>query len=390
MLGYLLARAGVKAVVLEKHGDFLRDFRGDTVHPSTLEVMHDLGLLEAFLERPHDRADELSAQIGDCVVRVADFTRLPTHARFIAFMPQWEFLDFLSGEARRFEAFKLIMRAEARDLVMDDARVIGVSASTPEGPLEILAPLPVGADGRHSTICERAGLEVEDLGAPMDVLWMRLPRRPDDPNLPLGRADAGRIFVMIARGDYFQCGYVVAKGAFAAIRSRGLDALRDSIARMVPLLADRVAALASWDEVKLLTVTVDRLKRWSRPGLICIGDAAHAMSPVGGVGINLAIQDAVAAANILAAPLAEKRLTFADLKAVQRRRDLPTRLTQSLQIFIQRRVIGPTLGGAGPLAVPWPVKALDRFAPLRRLAARVIGLGFRRESVSTPDARGGG
>ena len=300
-------------------------------------------------------------------------------------MPQWEFLDFLAGEARRFEEFRLIMRAEARDVILDGARIIGVQASTADGPLEILAPLVVGADGRHSTIRQRAGLEVEDLGAPMDVLWMRLPRKADDPNFPLGRIEAGRIFVMIARGDYFQCGYVVAKGEFEAIQSRGLQALKGSIAKMVPLLADRVATLASWDDVKLLTVSVDRLKRWSRPGLLCIGDAAHAMSPVGGVGINLAIQDAVAAANILAAPLVEKRLTPGHLEAVERRRELPTRITQGLQLFVQRRVIGPTLRRGTSAAAPWPFKALNRFPALRRIPARMIGLGFRPEHVRTPD-----
>ena len=385
MLGFLLARAGVKVIVLEKHGDFLRDFRGDTVHPSTLEVMYELGLLERFLKRPHEELDQLSAQIGESVVRVADFRHLPAHARFIALMPQWDFLDFLAGEARAFAEFTLIMRAEARELILEGERVAGVMATTPEGPVEIRAPLTVGADGRHSVLRERAGLEVDDLGAPMDVLWMRLPRRPDDANLSLGRVQAGRIFVMIPRGDYFQCGYVVAKGEYETIRAAGIEALRQSIAHLIPLVADRVAALAGWDDVKLLTVSVDRLKRWWRPGLLFIGDAAHAMSPVGGVGINLAIQDAVAAANILAAPLTEKRLNSTDLEAVQRRRELPTRFTQSIQLIVQRRLIGPTLADARTPRVAWPLKLLDRFALLRRIPARLVGLGLRFERVATRD-----
>ena len=386
MLGYLLARAGVKVVVLEKHADFLRDFRGDTVHPSTLEVMHDLGLLEAFLERPHDRADRLSAQIGDTVAQVADFRHLPTHAKFIAFMPQWEFLDFLAGEARRYAEFQLIMRAEARDILIEDGRVVGMTGMTPEGPLEIRAPLVVGADGRTSAIRQRAALRIEDLGAPMDVLWMRLPRRRDDANFPLGRIDAGRVFVMIARGDYFQCAYVVAKGEYQAIQAKGLEAFRDSIVGLVPAMADRVHVLTDWDDVKLLTVTVNRLTRWWRPGLLCIGDAAHAMSPVGGVGINLAIQDAVAAANILSRPLAAGRLASEGLEAVQRRRETPTRLMQGLQLFIQKHVIAPTLSSSTRPTAPPPVWLLNRFPVLRRIPARVVGMGFRMERVRSPDA----
>jgi 2-polyprenyl-6-methoxyphenol hydroxylase-like FAD-dependent oxidoreductase len=385
MLGYLLARAGVKVVVLEKHGDFLRDFRGDTVHPSTLEVMYELGLLERFLERPHTKVDQLSGQVGGTVVHLADFRHLPTHARFIALMPQWEFLDFLAGEARAFEEFTLIMCAEARELIVEGERVAGVMAAAPDGDLEIRADLTVAADGRHSMLREQAGLEVIDLGAPMDVLWMRLPRRPDDSDLPLGHIDAGRIFVMIPRDGYFQCGYVVAKGEYDAIRAEGLEALRQSIARLVPMMADRVGTLDDWDDVKLLTVSVDRLKQWSRPGLLCIGDAAHAMSPVGGVGINLAIQDAVAAANILAAPLAAGRVTPSDLLAVQRRREGPTRFIQGVQLFIQGRVIGPTLRGGGAPKVPWPVNLFNWFPVLRRVPARIVGLGLRFERVATRD-----
>ena len=385
MLGYLLARAGVRVVVLEKHADFLRDFRGDTVHPSQLEVIYQLGLLDSFLERPHDQADRLAGQFGDTTVQIADFRHLPTHARFIAFMPQWEFLNFLAEEGGRFKEFTLLMQARADELIFEDDRVAGVRASTPDGPLEIRAPVTVGADGRQSLIRELAGLKIEDLGAPMDVLWMRLPRRPDDANIPLGRIVAGAIFVMLVRGDYFQCAYVVPKGSFETIRDKGLPAFRDSVARIVPFMADRVDALASWDDVKLLTVAVDRLREWARPGLVCIGDAAHAMSPIGGVGINLAIQDAVATANILAAPLAAGRAGFADLERVQRRRETPTRFIQAIQLFLQNRMVTPTLAATGSPPIPWPVKLINRFALLQRLPARVIGLGIRFERVRTGD-----
>ncbi|MHB8527950.1 MAG: FAD-dependent oxidoreductase [Caulobacteraceae bacterium] len=385
MLGFLLARAGVSVVILEKHADFLRDFRGDTIHPSTLEVMYQLGLLERFLQRPHDEVEELSAQIGETVVRIADFRHLPTHARFLAFMPQWDFLDFLAGEARRFDEFKLVMQAEVVDLVFEAERIAGVKARTPSGPLEVRAPLTIGADGRRSTVRDRAGLRAESFGAPMDVLWIRLPRRADDVNIPLGRIDMGRIFVMIARGDYFQCAYVVPKGGFDEIRGQGLETFRASVVAMAPWMADRVGALASWDDVKLLTVEVDRLETWARPGLLCIGDAAHAMSPVGGVGINLAIQDAVAASNLLRERLAAGRVVLADLEKVQRRRARPTRQTQAVQLFIQRRIIGPTLASRRTPAPPWVVKLLDRVALLRRIPARVVGLGLRFERVKTVD-----
>ena len=303
MLGLLLARAGVDVVVLEKHADFLRDFRGDTVHPSTLEVMHELGILEDFLKRPHQKLRELTGEIGDTRVRLADFSHLPTHCRFIALMPQWDFLDFLAGHAKRYPGFHLRMRAEVNGLIMDGDLVSGLRAETPEGLLEVRASLVVGADGRHSTVRDLAGLEVKDLGAPMDVLWLSLSKRAGDGSQSLGRIQAGRLFVMLDRGDYWQCAFVIPKGGFDALRAKGVENFRAEIVALNPALADRVNEIASWDDVKLLTVRVDRLKRWYRPGLLCIGDAAHAMSPVGGVGINLAVQDAVAAANILALPL---------------------------------------------------------------------------------------
>ncbi|HJT75605.1 MAG TPA: FAD-dependent oxidoreductase [Gemmataceae bacterium] len=386
MLGFLFARAGVGVLVLEKHGDFLRDFRGDTVHPSTLRVMHELGLLDDFLRRPHQEARQLTGYVGGESVVVADFSHLPAPCPFIAFMPQWDFLEFLADHARRYPAFHLRMRATVTDLLEDGDRVVGLRAETPEGPLEVRAALVVGADGRHSTVRARAGLKVQDVGAPMDVLWMRLPRRPGDPDQPAGRFDRGRILVMIDREDYWQCGFVIPKGTLDEIRREGLESFRASIAAIAPFVADRVDELRSWDDIKLLTVVVDRLRTWYRPGLLCIGDAAHAMSPVGGVGINLAVQDAVAAANILAVPLREDRVTINDLRRVQRRRELPTRLTQRFQVFVQDRVIRRVLAGRKQLALPLPVRLLRRFPLLRRLPARLIGMGFRPEHVRSPDA----
>jgi 2-polyprenyl-6-methoxyphenol hydroxylase-like FAD-dependent oxidoreductase len=385
MLGYLLARAGVDVVVLEKHGDFLRDFRGDTVHPSTLEVMHELGLLNDFLKLPHHEEQRLSAQIGDQIVHVADFSRLNLTARFIALMPQWDLLNFLADRARAFPNFRLMMQAEAVELIRHGGVVAGVVARTDEGDVPILAPLVVGCDGRRSTIRNLAGLEVEDLGAPMDVLWLRLPRRGEDVGLPLGRAIAGGILVMIPRGDYFQIGFVVKKGGIDEIKAKGLPAFRQSIEVMAPAMQGRTDTIASWDDVKLLTVSVDRLKTWCAPGVLCIGDAAHAMSPVGGVGINLAIQDAVATANLLWAPLKAGGATLADLQAVQHRREWPTKVTQNIQLFIQKRAIAPTLAGA-EIEAPWPAKLVDRLPVLQGLFARAVGMGARFEKVRSPAA----
>ena len=381
MLGLLLARAGIDVVVLEQHADFLRDFRGDTVHPSTMQVMHELGLLDGFLALPHSEVRTLAGQIGDDYVPLADFTHLPTQCKFVAFMPQWDFLDFLANEAQRYPTFRLLMHTEATDLIREGDRMVGVSASGPEGPLEIGADLIIGADGRHSRLRAAAGFDVVDHGAPMDVLWLRLSKSPNDPDQTLGRMDAGRIFVMLDRGDNWQCAFVIPKGGIDAVHARGLEAFRDEIARLAPYLRDRVHELGSWDDVKLLTVAVNRLDTWFRPGLLFIGDAAHAMSPVGGVGINLAIQDAVAAANILVPRLRQGGATLDDLRAVQRRRDWPTRMTQRMQIAIQNRVISNVLRSTGTLKPPWPVRMLGRYPTLRRLPARIIGMGFRPEHI---------
>jgi 2-polyprenyl-6-methoxyphenol hydroxylase-like FAD-dependent oxidoreductase len=385
VLGFLLARAGIDVVVLEKHGDFLRDFRGDTIHPSTLEVLHELGLLDEFLKRPHQEATRVSGVVGDVEVPVADFSHLPTRCRFIAFMPQWDSLDFMAEHAQRYPPFHLRMQAEVTGLVEENGNVVGVRATTPKGPLEVRAWLTVGADGRHSTVREQAGLEVLDLGAPIDVLWMRLSRKPTDPNQPLGRFDRGKVFVMIFRGEYWQCAYVIPKGGFDELRRGGIESFRENVAEIAPAMRHRVGELKDWDDVRLLTVRVDRLKTWHRPGLLCIGDAAHAMSPIGGVGINLAIQDAVATANILAAPLRNGPPTSDDLERAQRRRELPTKLTQRLQLLVQNRVIGRVIGSSDALSVPWPMKLLRRFPFLRRIPARLIGMGFRPEHVRTPD-----
>ncbi|MGB3386482.1 MAG: FAD-dependent oxidoreductase, partial [Pseudaminobacter sp.] len=301
MLGLLLARAGVDVTVVEKHGDFLRDFRGDTVHPSTLDIIDQLGLLDDLLKVPHTQAPQLHAEIGGKDVTIADFSRLPTKCRFIAFMPQWDFLDFLAREAGKLPSFRLIMSAEVTGLIEESGRIGGLVASTPEGPLEIRAALVVGADGRNSLVREKAGLAVESFGAPSDVLWMKFSHQSDDPPYTMGHGGPRQGFVMVDRGDYWQCGYVVRKGSFAEVKEKGIEAFREAVAAVSPLPADRVEEIRSWDDVHLLSIRIDRLKSWWRPGLLCIGDAAHSMSPIGGFGVNLAIQDAVAAANILSA-----------------------------------------------------------------------------------------
>jgi len=385
MLAYLLARAGVDVLVLEKHADFLRDFRGDTIHPSTLELMHELGLLEEFLQRPHDEVRQLNGWIGESRLRLADFTHLPTHCKFIAFMPQWDFLNFLAEQARRYPSFSLLMNTEATDLLVEDGLVTGVRAKSAQGQLEIRAGLTIAADGRHSVIRQKAGLEIINLGAPMDVLWMRISRAESDPSITLGRIDAGKFLVMLNRRAYWQCAFVIPKGDYDELRARGLPAFRAQLAELAPFLRDRVEELADWDQIKLLTVVVDRLKRWWRPGLLCIGDAAHAMSPVGGVGINLAIQDAIAAANILAEPLRTRAARDPELAAVQKRREFPTRATQRMQIAVQNNVIKRVLGSTRVKA-PWILKLVDRWPLLQRIPARLIGMGFRPEHVKTPAA----
>ena len=381
LMGFLLARAGVDVVVLEKHADFLRDFRGDTIHPSTLDVMHELGLLEEFLRRPHDELHEVEIRVGDEQAKLADFRHVPTHCKFLMMMPQWDFLDFLADHARRLPNFHLVMQAEARTLLSGDGRVTGLVACTPEGDLEVHAALVVGADGRHSTIRAQAGLEPDDFGAPMDVLWLRVSRRPEDPPDLFGQIDAGRMLVMIARGDYWQCALLIPKGGFDAVRGRGMAALHDSIRALSPWLGERVRELVDWDQVTLLAVTVDRLREWAKPGLLCIGDAAHAMSPIGGVGINLAVQDAVAAARLLARPLREHAVDLAALQRVQRRREWPVRVVQRMQITMQDRLIAPVLAASGPVRMPAFLRLLGRFALLRRIPAWFIGVGVRPEHV---------
>lgn len=381
MAGYLLARAGVSVAVLEKHAGFLRDFRGDTIHPSTLQLMEELGLYDRLLERPHYKAYRLKARVGASEFMVADFSRLPTRAKFVAFMPQWDFLDFLAGEAKSLPNFRLFMEAEATGLLHEGGKIAGVAVESPDGPFTVRAGLVIGCDGRHAMTRRQGGFAVEDIGAPMDVLWFRLSRRAGDPEDPAGSFGAGHIVILIDRGDYWQCGYIIEKGSFERIRERGLDAFRAGLESLAPFLKGRTAELTSFDDLKLLTVGVDRLKTWHGPGLLCIGDAAHTMSPVGGVGINLAIQDAVAAANILAAPLRRACVDERDLARVQQRRETPARLTQWLQVRVQNNVIEGALENEAPLKPPLALRLVARFPWLARIPARIIGLGFRPEHV---------
>lgn len=384
VLGLLLARAGIDVVVLEKHADFLRDFRGDTIHPSTLAVMDELGMLDDLLKLPHNKVQKVGVEIGQTPVNIADFSFLPARHAFIALMPQWDFLDFLATRASAYRNFKLIMQANVTDLIEDGHRVVGVKADTPQGPLEVRALLTVGCDGRTSTVREKAGMQVEDVGAPIDVLWMRISRKPGDPPTG-GRLDTGSFIAVLDRGDYFQLAYVIAKGAIDRIKADGLPAFQQRLAKALPFLAERVGELKSWDDIKLLTVRIDRLQTWYRTGLLCIGDAAHAMSPVGGVGINLAIQDAVAAANILWKPLKDGTLTTFDLAKVQHRRTMPTRVTQRLQVLAQNRFAQPVLRSTKPLEVPWALRLIDSTPLLQRIPARIIGVGVRPEHVQSPE-----
>jgi 2-polyprenyl-6-methoxyphenol hydroxylase-like FAD-dependent oxidoreductase len=386
MLGYLLARSGIEVWVLEKHADFFRDFRGDTIHPSTLEVMHELGLLDALLALPHTELRTVKGQVGTDLITLADFSRLPARCPFIAFMPQWDFLNFLVTAGRRFPAFHVAMEAEVIDLIAEDDRIAGVRVRVRGGVADVRADLVIGADGRTSIVRERAGLPVDRFGAPMDVLWLRVPKLPGDEPQPLGRVAAGRFLVMIDRAEYWQCAFLIPKGTVDALHARGLAALRHEIADVAPFLGHRLEALTDWNDVKLLTVVVDRLRTWWRPGLLCLGDAAHAMSPIGGIGINLAIQDAVAAANVLVPRFAAGRVTVDDLARIERRRTWPTRVTQRVQITIQNNLIAPILQGAASgraLRAPWPLRLAQRVPAVRRLLARFVGLGVRPEHVET-------
>jgi 2-polyprenyl-6-methoxyphenol hydroxylase-like FAD-dependent oxidoreductase len=387
MLGLLLARAGVPVTVLEKHGDFLRDFRGDTVHPSTLELLRDLNLLERFLALPHRREEQLLAQFADGMVAFADFRGLKPFA-YLALAPQWDFLDLLAAESRRYPHYDLRMRAEAKSLIREGGRITGVEAVTPDGPLTMRADLVVGTDGRHSTLRTAAGFAPVEFGAPMDVLWFRLTRLATDIDHTFGIAGRGKMMALINRNDYWQAGLIIPKGSGAARRARPIAEFQAEIAGLAPFLAARTGEIQSWKDVSLLSVSVDRLQRWHLPGLLLIGDAAHAMSPVGGVGINLAIQDAVAAANIVGPVLRDGGIPDERLLArVQGRRMLPTRLVQGIQRAMQRNVIERVLASAGPPPkAPALMRFLFGFRFVRRIPARVFGLGFRRERLRLPAA----
>jgi 2-polyprenyl-6-methoxyphenol hydroxylase-like FAD-dependent oxidoreductase len=386
MLGYLLGRAGVNTVVLEKHADFLRDFRGDTVHPSTLMIMQELGLLDEFLTLPHSEIRALEAEIGNQRIKIAEFAHVPTPCKFIALMPQWDFLNFLADKGRRFPKLKVLMSAQVTSLVETAGRVVGVNATTAQGPLEIHADLVVGCDGRTSTVRSASGLVVQALGSPIDVLWFRLSKKAGDPTQVLGRLGVNTMIVTIDRTDYWQCAFVIGKGGMGRVHAAGLETFKTTVADGARFLADRMDELKSFDDIKLLSVTVDRLTTWSKPGLLCIGDAAHAMSPVGGVGINLAIQDAVATANLLAAKLKAGTLQDDDLDRVRRRRLFPVKVIQGLQVAVHNRVLKPMLsGGDRPLKVPWVMKLLNSNAWLRRWPAQILGLGVRPEHVRSPD-----
>jgi len=386
MTGFLLARAGVEVVVLEKHTDFNRDFRGDTIHPSTLELMHELGLLEEFLRLPHQELRELRGVMNGHVVPMADFSHLPTRCKFIAFMPQWDFLNFLASHAKEFPTFTLLMQHEVTDLIVENERIAGVKVRTPEGERDVRADLVIGADGRHAITHERGRFEIREFGVPIDVLWTRLSKRESDPAQSLGFFRRRRLLVLLDRGDYFQVGFVIPKGTFEKIKEGGFAKFHADLVAMAPFLQDRVAELDDWSKIKLLTVQINRLRRWAREGLLCIGDSAHAMSPAGGVGINLALQDAVATANLLSVKLRRGPVTLADLDKVQERRELPVRLIQRMQVFIHRRVVSAAPSDRDNDSLPFIGRLFRWFPFLRRLPARFIGMGPRPEHIQSPSA----
>lgn len=386
MLGLLLARAGIDTMVLEKHPDFFRDFRGDTIHPSTLQIMDELGLLDELLTVPHSEVRELSGRIGNQWLHLVQFDRVPGRCKFVAFMPQWDFLNFLAGHARAYSTFRLMMQTEATDLIRSGDRVTGVRVSSPQGEDVITADLVVACDGRHSTLRERAQMHVLDIGAPIDALWFRISKAAGDPGQTFGNIVPGGILVTLDRREYYQCAFIIRKGGFDAMQARGIEAFRQDVVKLAPFLHDRVGEIKEWDDVKLLTVKIDRLQQWYQPGLLCIGDAAHAMSPVGGVGINLAIQDAVAASNILTSPLRFGGVSVDDLRAVQRRREFPMHVTQWLQVQIQNRVLNRVLDARQDFQPPALLRLLDTSAVLRRIPAYIIGVGVRPEHVCTTPA----
>jgi 2-polyprenyl-6-methoxyphenol hydroxylase-like FAD-dependent oxidoreductase len=380
MLGYLLARAGVPVTVLEKHADFNRDFRGDTVHPSTLEVLHELDLLDGFLRLPHQRITSVGGVFGDFRFQAADNTHLPTRCRFVALTPQWDFLQFLSEQGKKFPAFDLRLEHLADDLLWERGRVAGVVVRTPHGMEQIRADLVIGCDGRHSITRTVGGFEVLERGVPIDVLWFRISRQGNDPEQVLGNINYGRVLILINRHDYFQAGLIVRKGSFESLKQKGMEAFRGAIVKIAPFLEGRVDELQDWNQISLLSVQINRLKQWSRPGLLCIGDAAHAMSPAFGVGINLAIQDAVATANLLAQPLLTEKNVDHLLHKIQDRRELPTRLTQFLQARAHQG-FQYVFRHEGPIQAPWQLKAALQIPGIQRLTARIIGLGFCPEHV---------
>lgn len=380
VLGYLLARAGIDTYVLEKHKDFFRDFRGDTIHPSTMEVLGELGLLDEFLRLPHNKTREMVGHINNKPFTIADFSHLKVREPYIAFIPQWDFLNFLAEKARSYDTFHLLMEAEATDLITKDGQVVGVCATHKKKQIEIHADLVVGADGRHSTIGNAAGMKPQDLGAPIDVFWFRLPQEGDGDE-SLAYIGDNHMMVLLDRDDYWQCGYLIKKGAGEYIKNQGLPAFRTSVAALAPFLSHAVDTLKNWDQVKLLSIRVDRLSQWYKPGLLMIGDAAHAMSPVGGVGINLAIQDAIAAANILIPAYKNGSPSEVDLARIQARRMDPTVKTQWLQLQLHKRLLKPILEGEGITKIPFALKLLQWIPLLRRFPAQFVGIGFGPEHI---------
>ena len=387
MLGYLLARAGIDVVVLEKHKDFLRDFRGDTIHPSTLELMKELGVLDEFLQRPHQQLKHFKLKIAGESITIADFSKINAFCQYIAFMPQWDFLDFIADQANKYPSFHLLMECEAVDIIEEDGKVSGVKAKTSSGPLNILADLTIGADGRNSVLRNRAGFNVQNIGAPMDVIWMRVSKKPEYSTEHLGHVGQGSILITLDRGDYWQCAFVIPKGQFEKFKEHGIDYMRQKMVSKMPSLKDSINEIQDWNDCFLLTVTVDRLKKWWRPGFICIGDAAHAMSPIGGVGINLAIQDAVAAANELVPTLEGGKDVESALAKIQKRREFPTKMTQNFQVFVQNRIISNVINESDTESIPFPLRVLQTVTMLQRLPAHVIGLGIRQEHIQTPDIK---